>query len=119
MYEEEILNEILQQLQEQLPKVQEFDYYVEDDVLVINSGKSGVALNQEELKDKILENVRNRKFDEEIQIPTYEILPKETNYFIKRKLLTRHQNCAIYFPCCYSQIRCTARIIHIICTKCG
>ncbi len=76
-YEEEILNEMLQQLQEQLPKVEEFNYHIENDVLIVNQGKSGVGLNQEELKDKILEKLRDRKFDEEIQIPTYEILPKE------------------------------------------
>lgn len=77
LYEDEVLNEMLQQLQEQLPKVQEFDYHVEKDVLIVNQGKSGVGLNQEELKNKILRNLRDRKFDEEIQIPIYEILPKD------------------------------------------
>lgn len=77
LYEDEVLNEMLQQLQEQLPKVQEFDYHVEKDVLIVNQGKSGVGLNQEELKNKILGNLRDRKFDEEIQIPIYEILPKD------------------------------------------
>lgn len=77
LYEEEILNEMLRNLQEQLPKVQEYDYFIENDELLINRGKSGVGLHLEELKNKILENLRDRRFDEEIQIPTYEILPKE------------------------------------------
>ena len=60
LYEEEILNEMLRNLQEQLPKVQEYDYFIENDELLINRGKSGVGLHLEELKNKILENLRDR-----------------------------------------------------------
>lgn len=77
-YNEEKLNQCMAEISEQLPdKVQEYNYHVEGDKLIINSGKSGVELNQEELKSLILVNLEDRKYEEEIEIPTQETLPKE------------------------------------------
>lgn len=78
-YNEEILNSCLVNLSEQLPdKVQEYSYYIENDKLVINKGKNGVAINQEGLKNTILEHLKNRNYDE-IEIPTFETLPQPIN----------------------------------------
>lgn len=77
-YNDEALNQCMEKIAQQLPdKVQEYNYHVEGDKLIINSGKSGVGLNNEELKNTILSNLKKRKYDEEIQIPTYENLPKQ------------------------------------------
>lgn len=76
-YNEEILNQLMEEISKQLPdKVEEYSYQVEGNQLIINRGKSGVDLNREELKSAILANLRDRKFDEEIPIPTIETLPK-------------------------------------------
>lgn len=77
-YNADILNQYIEKIAEQLPdKVQEYSYRVENDKLMINRGQNGVELNREELKNKILSNLENRKYDEEIEIPTYETLPKD------------------------------------------
>lgn len=77
-YKEDILDECMVRISNQLPdKVQEYDYQIEKDKLIIYSGKSGVALNSELLKQRILENLRQRKYDEVIEIPTYETFPQE------------------------------------------
>ena len=77
-YNDELLNQYINTISENLPdKVQEYTYQVEENKLVINRGKSGVGLNKDELKNKILANLKDRKYDEEITIPTYETLPKD------------------------------------------
>ena len=79
-YNDEILDQSLAQIAEQMPdKVQEYTYRVEKDKLIIDSGKSGVELEKEELKNRILANVKERKYDEIIDIPTVETLPKAIN----------------------------------------
>lgn len=77
-YNDEALDKYIEQIAEQLPdKVQEYSYQIENDKLLINSGKSGVGLNNDELKSMILSNLKDRKYDEEIKIPTHETLPKD------------------------------------------
>lgn len=77
-YNDEVLNQYITQISEQLPdKVQEYSYHIEDDKLVIDRGKKGVQLNCEELKSKILANLKETKYEEPIEIPTNEALPKE------------------------------------------
>ena len=77
-YNDDILNQYMEKIAEQLPdKMQEYSYHIENDKLIINRGKNGVELSREELKNKILSNLENRKYDEEIEIPTYETLPKD------------------------------------------
>ena len=77
-YNEDILNLCIANLAEQLPdKVEEYTYKIDKDKLIINRGKSGVDLEQEKLKNIIIENLSNRKFEKIIDIPTFETLPKE------------------------------------------
>ena len=77
-YNEDILNKVIQNISAQLPdKVQEYSYSVDGNMLTINSGKSGVGLDEESLKESIISNLKNRNYDEEIQIPTYETLPQD------------------------------------------
>lgn len=79
IYNDEKLNIYISSLSDQLPdKVQEFSYYIENDKLIINKGKNGVAINEEALKGTVLEHLKNRKYDE-IEIPTFETLPKPIN----------------------------------------
>lgn len=76
-YHEENLNQLLFNLAEQLPdKVQEYSYQVENDVLTINCGKRGIALDEPELKNRIVAQLQEKNY-EEIEIPTLEVLPKE------------------------------------------
>lgn len=76
-YNEQILNQLMEEISKQLPdKVQEYSYQVEGNQLIINRGKSGVDLNREELKSEILLKLRNREYNEEIPIPTFETLSK-------------------------------------------
>jgi len=77
-YNEEFFEQYIFNIAQQLPdKVQEYTYNVENDVLIINRGKSGIELNQEALKNMILSNLIQRKYDEEIEIPVYETFPKD------------------------------------------
>lgn len=77
-YNEEALNQFITQIAEILPnKVQAYTYEIQNNVLVINRGKSGINLNHEELKRTIISNLENRKFNEVIELPVYEELPKD------------------------------------------
>lgn len=77
-YNQEILDICVEKLAEELPdKVQEYSYKVDKDKLIIKRGKAGVDLNQEELKNIIIENISNRNYEQIIEIPTFETLPKE------------------------------------------
>lgn len=76
LYDEKALNQALENFAKELPEVKQYDYEIQNDKLLIHKGKSGVGLNTDELKSKILENLENRK-QEQIKIPTYEILPEE------------------------------------------
>lgn len=93
-YNEEKLNQCLAEIAEKLPdKVQEYTYRIEENKLMINSGKSGEELNHEELKNLILTNLQNRNYEEEIEIPTDETLPKPINLqAIHEKIFTEPQD---------------------------
>ena len=76
-YKDDILNDYINQITEQFPdKVQEHSYVVENNTLIINNGKSGVTVNQEELKKIIIANLQSQNY-EKIEIPTVEVLPQE------------------------------------------
>ena len=77
-YNDEILSQYIAQLAEQMPdKVQEYTYRIENNQLIIHSGKSGVQLDVQELKNRILANLKERKYEEEIEIPTFETFPQK------------------------------------------
>lgn len=76
-YNDEILSRCLENLAQELPdKVQEYSYNIDGDKLIISRGKSGVELDEESLKNAILENLRDRNYAE-IEITTIEVLPQE------------------------------------------
>lgn len=77
-YNDEILNKRILEITEELPdKVEEYTYNVNENKLIINRGKNGVAVDEEKLKKTILSSLENRNYDETIEIPTYETLPKD------------------------------------------
>lgn len=77
-FDADVLDVCIKNLAEQLPdKVQEYSYKIEKNKLIINRGKLGVALNSDELKNRIIQNVYNRNYEEIIEIPTFETLPKD------------------------------------------
>ena len=77
-YNEEALNNLINQLNEQLPdKVQEYSYSVQDGKLVITRGKNGIELEQNQIKEMIVANLTERKFNEQIEIPIKETKPKD------------------------------------------
>lgn len=77
---EEKLKETIKNIQAEIPEaMKEYLYEVEDDKLVITKGKSGKIINEDELKQKIIENVKNQfnGNDENISIPTKHSEPSE------------------------------------------
>ena len=77
-YNSEILDICIGKLAEQLPdKVQEYSYKIEKNKLIINRGKSGIALNSDELKNTIIQNISNRNYEQVIDLPVYETFPKD------------------------------------------
>ena len=77
-YDSDVLDACLKNLAEQLPdKVQEYSYKIENNKLIINRGKIGIVLDSEKLKNSIIQNIYNRNYEEIIEIPTFETLPKD------------------------------------------
>lgn len=77
-YDSEVLDACINNLAEQLPdKVQEYTYKIEKNKLIINRGKTGIALNRDELRNMIIQNIYNRSYEEIIELPIFETLPKE------------------------------------------
>lgn len=77
-YNDEVLTEKIMQISENLPdKVQEYSYEIKENQLIVNRGKNGVGLKNDELKSLIISNLKDRKYDEIIEIPTFETLPKD------------------------------------------
>lgn len=75
-YNEELLNSITKDISVKIPgAVEEPSYYVENEKLYISKGKSGNIVNQEKLKDAILENIGKDK-SEDILLEIYEAEPK-------------------------------------------
>lgn len=87
-YNEEFLNAFIDDLSSKIPGVVvEPTYYIEDNNLIINQGKDGISVKKEELKEKILNSILDRKYEEinnenynlEIEIPTQETKTSEIN----------------------------------------
>lgn len=67
-YHEESLAGIVDDISAKIPGiVVQASYYIEEDELIINNGKSGIAVKKDELKNAILENIKNRNAMEIMQ----------------------------------------------------
>ena len=87
-YSEEALDEYLQNIETKLPdQLEQSDYYLEDDELIIVNGKIGAGIYYEDLKKEIVLNLKNMRYsDIIIDIPTYEKYPDAID------LLAIHEN---------------------------
>lgn len=77
---EEKLKETIKNIQAEMPKaMKEYSYEAEDDKLVITKGKAGEIINEDELKQRIIENIKNQfnGDSESINIPTKYSEPSE------------------------------------------
>lgn len=79
--DEEKLETILNEIESNLPnKKEESTYSIEDEILVIKKGKSGVVIDKERFKEKIEEIIKNLSDTENIiEIPLTEKEPEEIN----------------------------------------
>lgn len=74
-YNEESLNGIVDDISSKIPGlVEQASYYIENDELIINNGKTGIAVKKEELKKDILENVKSRNAMEIMQDSTEQVI---------------------------------------------
>lgn len=74
-YNEESLTGIVDDIASKIPGlVVQASYYIEGDQLIINSGKSGVSVKKEELKEDILNNIKNRDAMEIMQNNVEEVI---------------------------------------------
>lgn len=77
---EEKFNEMVKNIQAEIPEaVKEYSYEVKDDKLIITNGKAGKAIEAEELKEKIIENIKEQfnGNEENVDIPTKDAEPSE------------------------------------------
>ena len=78
-YNETLLNNVIQDIKNRIPNaVCESTYCIEDDELIITRGKKGNTVNENELKDKIIQKIHLDSV-EEIKITTYEAEPEDIN----------------------------------------
>ena len=64
-YNEELLNNFIEDVSSKIPGlVVEPSYYIEEESLVISKGKDGIQVKKDELKNKILEAIKNRNFED-------------------------------------------------------
>ena len=69
---EEKFNTLVKNIQAEIPEgIKQYSYDIKDNQLVITNGKAGKKINEEELKNKIIENIKNQfnGNNEEIEIP--------------------------------------------------
>lgn len=78
-YNEELLNNIVKDIKDKVPEpVTEATYCIEDEELIITRGKKGNTINEDELKNKIIQKT-NLNCAEDIKIATYLAEPKDIN----------------------------------------
>ena len=78
-YNEENLNKKIDDLSSKLPgAVVQNNYYIEDEELIIVKGKSGIEAKKDELKNTIIESIKDiTKIYDIINIPTKEVTPNK------------------------------------------
>lgn len=78
-YNEELLNNIIKDIKDKVPEpVTETTYCIEDEELIITRGEKGNTINEDELKNKIIQKT-NLNCAEDIKIATYLAEPKDIN----------------------------------------
>lgn len=78
-YNKEILDNIVKDIKRKIPNaVKEVDFCIEEDNLIITKGTPGLAIDEEELKQKI-EEAMLLSTDNLINISTFQTNPKEIN----------------------------------------
>lgn len=81
VYSEEALDEHLLSIETKLPdQLEQSDYYIEDDKLIIVNGKIGAGIYFDPLKDDIVSSLKDMSYSNiSIDIPTYEKYPEAIN----------------------------------------
>ena len=76
--DEKSIDSLIDDTESKLPDVLiENDYYIEDNKLIITKGISGVKIKKDELKNKIIEEIKDfNNTDNVIEIPTEEVSPE-------------------------------------------
>ena len=76
-YSEEALDEYLALVESKLPdQLEQSDFYLEDDKLIIVNGKIGAGIYTEDLKEEIVKSMQNMTYSNiSLDIPTYEKYP--------------------------------------------
>ena len=60
-YNEELLNDFMEDIESKIPGVMtQASYYIEEEELIINKGVDGIGIDESVLKEKIIENIKNR-----------------------------------------------------------
>lgn len=74
-YNEELLNNIVEEVALKIPNaVEEPNYSIEDDILIITKGKKGNTINKDKLKNDIIQDIEGTTLNENIDL---EIVSKE------------------------------------------
>ena len=81
VYSEEALEEHLLSIESKLPdQLEQSDYYIEDDELIIVNGKIGAGIYFDPLKKEIVSSLKDMSYSNiSIDIPTYEKYPEAIN----------------------------------------
>ena len=80
-YDKEALDFYLQGVQDELPdQLEQSSYYLEDNNLIITSGKNGAVIYIDKIEDFIISEMENLNFKNSIyEIPTYTVYPDRIN----------------------------------------
>ena len=79
-YNEEIINEVIDSINAEIPgKVEDYAYSIEDDSLYISKGKDGIIVDKEQVKENINNQITNvsENVSKEITIPVKEAKAKD------------------------------------------
>lgn len=78
-YNEELLNNIIEEIKRKIPNgVQEADFCIEEENLIITKGKPGLSINEENLKE-FIKNSINLSYIGNIELKTINVNPKDIN----------------------------------------
>ena len=82
VYNEEALDQYIDEIQSRLPdQLEQYSYYIEDENhLIITSGKYGAVIYKDQLKNHILESIQDISYNDKVlSIPTYKVYPDKIN----------------------------------------